>query len=62
MDCTYCVLQGYVNVPAITVFVNVEDLLEELEARWAEHPDQAWRLGTGEIRRQPGPGRPHGPQ
>ena len=49
MDCTYCVLQSYVNVPAITVFVNVEDLLEELEARWAEHPDQAWRLGTGEF-------------
>ena len=49
MDCTYCVLQGYVNVPAITVFVNVEDLLEELEARWAENPDQVWRLGTGEF-------------
>jgi spore photoproduct lyase len=49
MDCTYCVLQGYVNVPAITVFVNVEDLLEELEARWAASPDQIWRLGTGEF-------------
>ena len=49
MDCTYCVLQGYVNVPAITVFVNVEDLLEELETRWAEHPDRVWRLGTGEF-------------
>ncbi len=49
MDCTYCVLQGYVNVPAITVFVNVEDLLEELEARWAEHPEKVWRLGTGEF-------------
>jgi spore photoproduct lyase len=49
MDCTYCVLQGYVNVPAVTVFVNVEDLLEELEARWAETPDQVWRLGTGEF-------------
>ena len=49
MDCTYCVLQGYVNIPAITVFVNVEDLLEELEARWAEHPAKVWRLGTGEF-------------
>ena len=49
MDCTYCVLQGYVNVPAITVFVNVEDLLAELEARWAERPDRVWRLGTGEF-------------
>src|SRR5574340_225566 len=49
MDCTYCVLQGYVNVPAITVFVNAEDLLAELESRWAENPDQVWRLGTGEF-------------
>jgi len=49
MDCTYCVLQGYVNVPAITVFVNVEDLLAELEVRWAEQPEQVWRLGTGEF-------------
>src|SRR5665647_2126744 len=49
MDCTYCVLQGYSNVPAITVFVNVEDLLEELEARWAQHPDLVWRIGTGEF-------------
>ena len=49
MDCTYCVLQGYVNVPAITVFVNVEDLLEELETQWAQHPAQVWRLGTGEF-------------
>jgi spore photoproduct lyase len=49
MDCSYCVLQGYVNVPAITVFVNIEDLLEELQARWAESPDRVWRLGTGEF-------------
>ena len=49
MDCTYCVLQGYINVPAITVFVNVEDLLKELETRWAENSAQVWRLGTGEF-------------
>jgi spore photoproduct lyase len=49
MDCTYCVLQGYVNVPAITVFVNVEDLFEELSNRRATNPEQVWRLGTGEF-------------
>jgi spore photoproduct lyase len=49
MDCTYCVLQGYVNVPAITIFVNVEDLLNEIEARRAEIPERVWRLGTGEF-------------
>ena len=49
MDCSYCVLQGYVNVPAITIFVNLEDLLAELDAGWAADPDSGWRLGTGEF-------------
>lgn len=49
MDCSYCVLQGYVNVPAITIFVNVEDLLAELKAEWAASPSRVWRLGTGEF-------------
>lgn len=49
MDCTYCVLQGYVNVPAITVFVNDEDLLGELGGRLEQTPEQVWRLGTGEF-------------
>lgn len=53
MDCTYCVLQGYVNLPAITIFVNVEDLLAELEqgleTEAAADPEMVWRLGTGEF-------------
>jgi spore photoproduct lyase len=49
MDCTYCILQGYVNLPAITVFVNTEDLLGEIAARFGENPDRVWRLGTGEF-------------
>jgi spore photoproduct lyase len=49
LDCTYCILQGYVNLPALTVFVNVEDLMAELAARWAANPHMVWRLGTGEF-------------
>jgi len=48
-DCAYCILQSYVNLPAVTVFVNVEDLHAELQARWEEDPDRVWRLGTGEF-------------
>ncbi len=48
-DCAYCILQSYVNLPAVTVFVNLEDLQAELQARWAEEPDRVWRLGTGEF-------------
>jgi len=48
MDCTYCVLQGYLNLPAITIFVNMEDLLTELETDRAT-ASGPWRLGTGEF-------------
>jgi spore photoproduct lyase len=48
-DCAYCILQSYVNLPAVTLFVNTEDLEAELLARWAEDPDRIWRLGTGEF-------------
>ncbi|MHB8068203.1 MAG: SPL family radical SAM protein [Desulfobaccales bacterium] len=49
LDCTYCVLQGYLNIPAITLFVNVEDLLAELDRNLAADPGKVWRLGTGEF-------------
>ena len=49
LDCTYCVLQGYLNIPAITLFVNIEDLLAEIDARLAADPEKVWRLGTGEF-------------
>ena len=49
LDCTYCVLQGYLNLPVVTIFVNVEDLLAELKARLAADPQKIWRLGTGEF-------------
>jgi spore photoproduct lyase len=43
------VLQGYLNIPAITLFVNVEDLLAELDRGLAADPSKVWRLGTGEF-------------
>ncbi|MBM4273311.1 MAG: DNA photolyase [Deltaproteobacteria bacterium] len=49
MDCTYCVLQSYVNIPAVTVFVNVADLFQELEQECNAAPDRVWRVGTGEF-------------
>ncbi|OPX21095.1 MAG: hypothetical protein BZ151_00045 [Desulfobacca sp. 4484_104] len=49
MDCSYCILQGYLNFPAITIFTNVYDLLTELQTRLTASPSQIWRLGTGEF-------------
>ena len=49
MDCSYCVLQGYLNNPFLTLYSNWEDLLEEIEAFLSSHPQSLLRLGTGEL-------------
>jgi spore photoproduct lyase len=49
MDCSYCVLQSYLNFPAMTVFTNWDDLWAELAAKLAAEPGKIQRLGTGEF-------------
>ena len=50
LECTYCMLQSYLNRPAITVHTNIEDCLEQLDAYLAAYPpDGLVRLGTGEL-------------
>jgi spore photoproduct lyase len=49
MDCSYCVLQGYLNNPFLTLYSNWENLLEEIEAFLSSHPRNFLRLGTGEL-------------
>ncbi|OKY75511.1 MAG: DNA photolyase [Desulfobulbaceae bacterium DB1] len=48
MDCVYCILQAYLNNPWISFFVNVEDLVAELELAFSA-TNQFWRIGTGEF-------------
>lgn len=49
-DCTYCFLQDYVaNNPAIKIFTNVADGLDEIDTALAKHPDRQFRVGTGEL-------------
>lgn len=49
LDCSYCILQGYFNFPAMTIFTNWDDMWGEIEARMSAEPDRIWRLGTGEF-------------
>jgi spore photoproduct lyase len=49
MDCVYCILQAYLNKPWLTFYVNVEDLLAELNECFAREPKRQWRIGTGEF-------------
>jgi len=43
LDCSYCILQGYFNKPALRVFVNLIGRLID------DHPEGIFRIGTGEF-------------
>ncbi len=49
MECTYCILQFYMNSPHLTLFGNVEDLQAEIAATVATAPARLFRIGTGEL-------------
>ena len=49
-DCSYCFLQDFLgNNPMQVAYVNVEDLLVELEEVFTQYPDRNFRVGTGEL-------------
>ncbi|MBU3955197.1 DNA photolyase, partial [bacterium] len=45
-DCSYCYLQAYLNIRAITVFVNTDDFLRDFKKAAKE---RTIRIGTGEF-------------
>ena len=49
MDCSYCVLQGYLNNPFLTLYTNWDDLLLEIESFLSGASHSFLRLGTGEL-------------
>ncbi len=49
IDCSYCVLQGYLNRPTITVYPEMEKIFEELKWELAANWFMAPRYGTGEL-------------
>ena len=49
IDCTYCILQFYLNNPVTTVYANTEKLLTEVKDKIATQPKRFFRIGTGEL-------------
>jgi spore photoproduct lyase len=49
LECTYCILQSYLNNPAMMVFTNAGDLCTEVRDMLARSPRQMFRIGTGEL-------------
>jgi len=49
MDCRYCALQAYFNRPTLELFVNIDDLLDELRRHLHVHSGRYHRICTGEF-------------
>ncbi len=49
IDCSYCILQGYISHPAITVYTNHDRVLDEISALSRANPHRILRIGTGEL-------------
>ncbi len=47
MDCSYCILQSYFHPPILQLFLNIDDMLAELDAVLGQ--ENTYRIGTGEY-------------
>jgi len=49
MDCTYCVLQGYLEWPVMALFADTERIESQIDVLQADSPRRFFRFGTGEL-------------
>jgi spore photoproduct lyase len=49
LDCSYCILQGYLKHRYITIYCNTSDMYAELERTLTRTDHQFYRIGTGEL-------------
>ncbi len=49
LDCTYCILQNYLNTPLLTVYVNTGNISHEIDRLVSSQPGRLFRMGTGEL-------------
>lgn len=49
LGCSYCILQGYLNNPLITLYCNTNDMFHELDTHLAAHSNKFYRIGSGEL-------------
>jgi spore photoproduct lyase len=48
-ECQYCYLQGYFNTPDIVLFINHEEIIQEMESVLKDHPDHRVWFHAGEF-------------
>jgi spore photoproduct lyase len=49
IDCSYCILQGYLSTPVITIYTNYHKIEKEIKQLSFHNPERILRVGTGEL-------------
>jgi spore photoproduct lyase len=49
LDCSYCILQAYLNQPNLRLFGNLDEMFRELSEVLAQNQHNLHRIGTGEF-------------
>ena len=49
LDCTYCILQLYLDTFVVTLNVNTDDIFSSVTSLLQKQPDRFFRFGTGEF-------------
>ena len=49
LNCTYCILQAYLNNPFMVLYTNTDEMFKELDNVLNQHPKTIYRIGTGEY-------------
>jgi spore photoproduct lyase len=49
LDCSYCILKGYLNSPGISIHRDPAGIIEQIEGAVASEKEHVLRFGTGEL-------------
>jgi len=49
LNCSYCILQAYLNNPFLRVYANLEDMFNQVSDYLGHFPGRLFRIGTGEL-------------
>jgi len=49
LNCSYCILQYYLNQPATVIYADFDNIFRELDEKLNRQPNRFFRVGTGEL-------------
>ncbi|HOV13205.1 MAG TPA: radical SAM protein [Spirochaetota bacterium] len=49
IECSYCILQSYLNEPLTIINIDIDNIFEKLHNTFVENSHKLYRVGTGEL-------------